>query len=123
MDALTPLGRGQALLVTGAAGSGKTSLVLDALLGQRGTAVRCVYAAVGQSQEEQERTMRLLRMKGALGNTTMVAALPSASLGHKVATLASALALGERTRDAGGHAIVVLDDITAMVRGKPCSTS
>ena len=66
--------------------------------------------------------MRLLRMKGALGNTTVVAALPTASLGHKVATLASALALGERMRDVGGHAIVVLDDITAMVRGKPCST-
>lgn len=45
---LTPLGRGQALLVTGMRQSGKTSLVLDAILGQYRSGVRCIYAAIGQ---------------------------------------------------------------------------
>lgn len=48
LDALTPLGRGQALLVTGEQHSGKSSVVLDAILGQSGSGVRCVYAAIGQ---------------------------------------------------------------------------
>lgn len=48
LDILTPLGRGQALLVTGMRGAGKTSLVLDAILGQYKSGVRCIYAAIGQ---------------------------------------------------------------------------
>lgn len=48
LDMLTPLGRGQALLVTGMQQSGKTSLVLDAVLGQYRSGVRCIYAAIGQ---------------------------------------------------------------------------
>ena len=48
LDALTPLGRGQALLVAGKQESGKSCMVLDAILGQYGSGVRCIYAAVGQ---------------------------------------------------------------------------
>lgn len=47
VDALTPLGRGQAQLVTGARGAGKTALVLDAVLAQARSDVRCVFASVG----------------------------------------------------------------------------
>ena len=52
VDVLTPLGRGQALLMLGPAASGKTSLALDAILGQYvqqqpgEQSVRCIYAAV-----------------------------------------------------------------------------
>ena len=48
LDALTPLGRGQTLLVTGEPRSGKSALVLDAILGQYRSGVRCIYAAIGQ---------------------------------------------------------------------------
>ncbi len=47
-DALTPLGRGQAQLITGPVGSGKTSMMMDVVLGQSKSGVMCVYAAVGQ---------------------------------------------------------------------------
>ena len=48
VDALTPLGRGQALMVNGPQRSGKTSLGLDCILAQRLQGVRCVYAAINQ---------------------------------------------------------------------------
>ena len=48
VDVLTPIGRGQALLVVGQQGAGKSSLVLDAILGQRDQDVQCIYASVGQ---------------------------------------------------------------------------
>lgn len=53
LDTLTPLGRGQAQLLVGPAGSGKTSLAVDAIIGQHAVQqsgqppVRCVYASVG----------------------------------------------------------------------------
>ena len=53
VDTLTPLGRGQAQLLVGPAGSGKSSLAVDAILGQHmqqqpgQQPVRCVYASVG----------------------------------------------------------------------------
>ena len=44
IDALTPVGRGQCLLVLGAPGAGKSTAMLDAVLAQAGTGVRCVVA-------------------------------------------------------------------------------
>ena len=44
IDALTPLGRGQCLLVLGAAGSGKSTAVVDAVHAQAAAGVRCVIA-------------------------------------------------------------------------------
>ena len=48
--------------------------------------------------------------------TTVVTAAEGASLGECYATIAAAAALGERTRDQGGHALVVIDDLACMVR-------
>lgn len=53
---------------------------------------------------------------GAMEYTTVVAALDSAPLGERYAVTCAACCLGERIRDAGGHALVVLDDISCMVR-------
>lgn len=39
-----------------------------------------------------------------------------APLGRQYGTLCSALAVAERQRDAGAHTLVVLDDISCMVR-------
>lgn len=64
VDALTPLGRGQALLVTGGRRAGKTALVLDAVLAQARSDVRCVYAAVGQGCAGRAGG-RLIRRPGA----------------------------------------------------------
>ena len=60
--------------------------------------------------------MALLRRKEAMGYTTVVAAPEGASLGERYATIATAAALGERVRDQGGHALVVIDDLACMVR-------
>jgi len=51
-----------------------------------------------------------------MSHTAVVAAGAGAPLGERFSALSAALALGERTRDAGGHALVVLDDISCMVR-------
>ena len=74
LDVLTPLGRGQAQQVVGPAGSGKSQLCVDAVMGQRGAGVRCVYAAVGCSRQQLQRTLEQMAGHGCLEYTTVVAA-------------------------------------------------
>ena len=64
-------------------------------------------------------TVAMLRRKDAMGYTTVVAAPAGASLGERYAAVATACALGERARDTGGHALVVIDDLSCMVRNAP----
>ena len=71
---MTPLGRGQAQLLTGPPGSGKSAAALDAVLGQAGTDVRCVMAVLGRSPAELGQLEAKLRDAGALGYTTVVSA-------------------------------------------------
>lgn len=114
IDILTPLGRGQAQLLTGPHGSGKTLAAVDAILGQAGAGVRCVYASVGQTAERQQAAIRALQDGGAMAYTIVVAAPEGAPLGRQYGSLCAALSVAERQRDAGGHTLVVLDDTSCM---------
>lgn len=116
LDILTPLGRGQALQVSGPKGSGKTQLCLDAILGQQGTGVRCVYAAVGCTGDQLSRTVAQLEEHKAMEYTTVVAAPSDRSLGEQYAAMLTACSIAEAIRDAGGHALVVLNDVGVAVR-------
>lgn len=46
----------------------------------------------------------------------VVVASEEAPLGEQYAALAAACSLGEQVRDSGGHALVVLDDVSATTR-------
>lgn len=115
VDVLTPLGRGASLLVIGPQGSGKTSLALDAVLAQRGTGVRCVYAAVGRSAAQLKGTLDVLSKEGALPHSVVVHAPPDAPLGEKYAALCLACSIGERVRDEGGHSLVIMDEVSPLM--------
>lgn len=115
VDTLTPLGRGASLLVVGPKGSGKTSLVEDAMLGQLKSGVRCVYAATGVSEEQVTRTYQSLKANGAMAGTTIVWVPPEAPLGERYAALCTACSLGERIRDEGGSSLVILDDLRPLL--------
>ena len=58
--------------------------------------------------------MEFLRAKGALKYTSVVAAPADAPISKRYAALCSACSQGEHIRDGGGHALVVLDDISCM---------
>ena len=115
VDVLTPIGRGQAQLVAGPTGAGKTQLCIDVVVGQRGAGVRCVYASVGSSRGQLARTVEQLRENGCLEYTTVVAATDDRPLGEQYAAMLTACSIGEQHRDEGGHALVVLNDVSVMV--------
>jgi len=114
LDVLTPVGRGCSMLVIGRKGSGKAALVEDAILGQRGTGVGVVLASINRTREELLALASRLEAAGALGHTAIVSAEPDAPLGKKFATLCTAYSIGERVRDNGGHALVILDDLSPL---------
>lgn len=74
LDILTPLGRGQAQLLTGPPGCGKSACALDAVLGQAGTGVRCIMAVLGRTPAEMEALNAKLLKEGALEYTTVISA-------------------------------------------------
>lgn len=94
LDALTPLGRGASFLVIGPDGSGKTTLAVDAMLGQVGSGVHCVYASTTNTHQQLQQLADRLAAAGAMSNTAVVAAPPHASLGEKYATICAAAAIG-----------------------------
>lgn len=115
IDALTPIGKGQSLLITGLAGAGKTAAVLDIIAGQRDANIRCVYACLGQDESGAEAARQYLVSQGAMTNTTIVTASKDAPLAERYSALCAALSIAEHERDNGGDAIVVLDDVRCMV--------
>ncbi len=107
LDILTPLGRGQALQVSGPSGSGKSSLLLDVVRGQRGSGVRCIYAAVGASRESLAAIAGALEGAGCMGYTTVVAAPEGRSLGEQYAAVCAACCMGEAVRNQGELGVCV----------------
>ena len=116
IDIVTPLGKGQALQVSGVQGSGKTQLCIQAVMGQRGTGVRCVYAAVGCSKEQLAETLRELEQSGCMEHTTVVVATDDRGLGEQYAAICYAASIAERVRDEGGDSLVVFNTVEALVK-------
>ncbi|MCA8942659.1 MAG: F0F1 ATP synthase subunit alpha, partial [Planctomycetes bacterium] len=112
VDAMIPLGRGQRELVIGDRTTGKTSLAVDAMLSQKDTDVVCVYAAVGQKGSAVRRVIETVRAHGAFDRSIFVIAEADAPPGLQWIAPAAACTMAEFFRDRGGHALLVIDDLT-----------
>ena len=69
IDAMIPIGRGQRELVIGDRSTGKTAILLDAILNQKGGDVICVYVAIGQKASSVAQVHEKLRRKPARWTT------------------------------------------------------
>ncbi|MGH9355086.1 MAG: F0F1 ATP synthase subunit alpha, partial [Terriglobia bacterium] len=112
VDAMIPIGRGQRELIIGDRQTGKTALVLDTILNQRGGDVICIYVAIGQKRSTIAQVVSTLEQHGAMSFSIVVAA--SASLPAPMQYLApySGCAMGEYFRDRGKHVLCVYDDLS-----------
>ena len=71
---MTPIGRGQRELIIGDRKTGKTSVVIDTILNQRGQGVKCIYVAIGQKNSSVAQTVATLAEHDALEYTVVVVA-------------------------------------------------
>src|SRR5215204_2407368 len=65
IDAMTNVGRGQRELIIGDRSTGKTTILVDTILNQRGGDVICIYIAIGQKASTVAQVYERLRDAGA----------------------------------------------------------
>jgi F-type H+-transporting ATPase subunit alpha len=112
VDAAIPIGRGQRELIIGDRNVGKTALAIDFVAAQRPGDVACVYVLIGQPLSRVRSLRDTLEREGCLANTAIIAAHASDSPGLQYLAPLAGASLAESFRDAGGHALVVYDDLT-----------
>ena len=112
IDALLPIGRGQRELILGDRATGKTSIALDAMIAQRETDVVCVYCAIGQKSSAFGTVLDAIRRHGAFERCIFVYAAPDSVPGLQWLAPYAACSMAESFTERGGHALLVLDDLT-----------
>ena len=77
IDAMVPIGRGQRELIIGDRQTGKTAIVIDTIINQKGQGVKCIYVAIGQKASTVASIVKTLTDHGGMIYTTVVAATAS----------------------------------------------
>ena len=120
VDAMTAIGRGQRQLIIGDRQTGKTAVVLDAIINQRENwksgdpkkQVKCIYVAIGQKGSTIAELVGRLEESGALEYTTVVAAPASQPAGLKYLAPYTGSAIGQHWMYQGQHVLIVFDDLS-----------
>jgi F-type H+-transporting ATPase subunit alpha len=112
IDAMTPIGRGQRELIIGDRQTGKTAVVVDTIINQKGEDMVCIYVAIGQKAASVANVVKKLEEHGAMEHTIVVAATASESAAMQYIAPYSGCAMGEYYRDRGQDALIIYDDLT-----------
>ncbi len=112
IDAMTPIGRGQRELIIGDRKTGKTTVVVDTILNQKGQGVKCIYVAIGQKNSSVAQTVKTLEDHGAFEYTVVVVAGAGDPAPFKFLAPYAGCAIGQEWMEGGEHALVVYDDLS-----------
>ncbi len=112
IDAMIPIGRGQRELIIGDRQTGKTAIVIDTIINQRGEDVICIYVAIGQKRAQVARTVATLEKYGAMDYTIVVVASASDPAALQYIAPYAGCAIGEYFMEKGQDALVVYDDLS-----------
>ncbi|HYP03552.1 MAG TPA: F0F1 ATP synthase subunit alpha [Cyanobium sp.] len=116
IDAMIPIGRGQRELIIGDRQTGKTAICIDTILNQKGEDVVCVYVAIGQKAASVANVVEVLRERGALDYTVVVAASASESAALQYLAPYTGAAIAESFMYKGKATLVVYDDLTKQAQ-------
>jgi F-type H+-transporting ATPase subunit alpha len=112
IDSMVNIGRGQRELVIGDRQTGKTTILVDTIINQKGKGVICIYVAIGQKQSTIAQVVKTLDDFGAMEHTVVVSAAASEPAPFLYIGPYVGCAIGEYFRDKGQHALVVYDDLS-----------
>src|SRR6202050_822689 len=112
IDAMIPMGRGQRELIIGDRQTGKTAIILDTILNQKGGDVICIYCAIGQKRSTIAQIVKTLTDAGAMDYTIVVAASATEPATLQYIAPYAACAMGEFFRDSKRHAVCFYDDLS-----------
>ncbi len=112
VDSMIPIGRGQRELVIGDRQTGKSALVIDAIINQRDGGVKCIYVAIGQKAGKVAQVVARLQQENALDHTVIVAANATESAALQYLAPYAGCAIAEYFMEKGEDALIVYDDLT-----------
>ena len=112
IDAMIPIGRGQRELIIGDRQTGKTAVILDTIINQKGSGVICIYCGIGQKRSTMAQVVKTLTDAGAMDYTIIVASSAAEPASLQYIAPYAACAMGEFFRDNKRHAITFYDDLS-----------
>jgi F-type H+-transporting ATPase subunit alpha len=112
IDSMTPIGRGQRQLIIGDRQTGKTAIVVDTIINQRGQGVKCVYVAIGQKNSTVAEVVAALEEAGAMEFTVIVNASAADAAALQMYAPYTGSAIGQYWMYEGQHALVIFDDLS-----------
>ena len=112
IDAMIPIGRGQRELIIGDRFTGKTTVLLDTIINQKGKDLICVYVAIVQNAASIARATATLEENGAMEYTIIVAATASDAASLNFIAPYAGCAMGEYFMEQGKEVLCCYDDLT-----------
>ena len=116
IDSMIPIGRGQRELIIGDRQTGKTAIAIDTIINQKDEDVVCVYVAIGQKAASVANVVEVLREKGALDYTVIVAANASESAALQYLAPYTGAAIAESFMYKGKATLIIYDDLTKQAQ-------
>jgi F-type H+-transporting ATPase subunit alpha len=112
IDAMIPIGRGQRELIIGDRQTGKTAVILDTIINQKGSDMICIYCAIGQKRSTIAQVVKVLSDAGSMDYTIIVASSAAEPASLQYIAPYAACAMGEYFRDSKRHAVTFYDDLS-----------
>ena len=112
IDSMIPIGRGQRELIIGDRQTGKTTIVTDTILNQKGKDVICIYVAIGQKRSTVAQVVENLTLGGAMDYTIVVSATASELAPMQYIAPYSGCTMGEHFMHQGKDVLVIYDDLS-----------
>jgi F-type H+-transporting ATPase subunit alpha len=112
IDSMVPIGRGQRELIIGDRSTGKSALILDAIINQRGGDLICVYVAIGQKDSKVAQTVATLEQHGGMEHTIVVSASAAESAALQYLVPYAGCAMAEYFMAQGKDVLIAYDDLS-----------
>ena len=112
IDAIIPIGRGQRELLIGDRQTGKTAIVIDTILNQKGQNMICVYVSIGQKDSKLRKIQTRLEEGGAMKYTVIVSAGSSEPAPLSYIAPYTGVSIAEYFMDQGKDVLIIYDDLS-----------
>src|SRR6202045_2324391 len=112
IDSMIPIGRGQRELIIGDRQTGKTAVILDTIINQKGGDIICIYCGIGQKRSTIAQVVKTLTDAGAMEYTIVVTSSAAEPASLQYIAPYAACAMGEYFRDNKRHAVAFYDDLS-----------
>ncbi|KPU27396.1 ATP F0F1 synthase subunit alpha [Caloranaerobacter sp. TR13] len=112
IDSMIPIGRGQRELIIGDRQTGKTAIVIDTILNQKGQDVICIYVAIGQKKSTVAKIVEILESRGAMEYSIVVSASASEMAPLQYIAPYAGCAMAEEFMYKGKDVLIIYDDLS-----------